>query len=314
MARNRRLLSCLPIPFRISEVAEYGPSYLHGIKLDMKNFSLALCFAASMSVGSGATVAQVKSPAPAPLTAGHSAALHPWQVAGPPATNEVYFTDLVDGATIETPYLVTFGLSGGWGLAAITQPVAGKAGHHHLLINRDLPLDFKEALPFNDQYVHFGKGQMESVLTLEPGAYSLRLLLANNAHLPYFVYSKPIKITVSKKNKSTDPKSLVVKGIAFKNLPADGKLDALFKLQFHASGLNVAHLSQAEKDTGHFRLKATPAGGAKPAEIDFVNGQTEVWLSPPPGLYTLKLEFVDNANPGKLLTSAVSAQVRVPER
>ena len=45
--------------------------------------------------------------------------------------------------------------------------MGGKSGHHHLLVNRDLPLDFKAALPFNEQYIHFGKGQMETVLTLE---------------------------------------------------------------------------------------------------------------------------------------------------
>ena len=100
---------------------------------------------------------------------------------------------------------MSFGFSGGLGLASITKVVAGKGGHHHLLVNRELPLDFKQALPFNEQYIHFGKGQMESVLTLEPGTYSLRLLLADNKHFPYFVYSKPVRVTVTKKNKAIDP-------------------------------------------------------------------------------------------------------------
>ena len=47
---------------------------------------------------------------------------------------------------------------------------------------------------------------MESVLTPEPGVYSLRLLLADSKHLPWFVYSKPIKITVSEKNQAVAPK------------------------------------------------------------------------------------------------------------
>lgn len=257
--------------------------------------------------------AQIKSPLPA-ASASAAAQLHPWQAVAPQSTNEAYFTDLQDGARIETPYLVTFGLSGGWGLAPISKPVAGKGGHHHLLVNRELPLDFKKALPFNDQYIHFGKGQMESVLTLEPGTYVLRLLLADNKHLPYFVYSKPVKVTVTKKNAGIDPKSLVTPGIAMKNLPADGNLPALFKVQFHASGLNVAHLSQAEKDSGHFRLTVTQKGNTKPAELDFVNGETEAWLSPPAGPYTLKLELLDNANPGKLLAAAVTSEVRVSGR
>ena len=259
-------------------------------------------------------LAQVKSSAPVVSSAASSAQSHPWLATAPQTANEAYFTDLQDGAKIETPHLVSFGLSGGWGLAPITKAVAGKGGHHHLLVNRELPLDFKNALPFNDQYIHFGKGQMESVLTLEPGSYTLRLLLADNKHLPHFVYSKSIKVTVTQKNKAVDPQSLVKKGIALKNLPADGSLPALFRLQFHASGLNVAHLSQTEKDTGHFRLTVSPQGGGKPAEMDFVNGQTEVWLSPPAGTYTLKLEFVDNANPSEVLTAAVTAPVRVSDR
>ncbi|MBC7547297.1 MAG: DUF4399 domain-containing protein, partial [Polaromonas sp.] len=219
--------------------------------------------------------AQVKSPLAVASVA--ALPLYPWQAVAPQTKNEAYFTDLQDGDKIQTPYLVTFGLGGGWGLAPITKPVAGKSGHHHLLINRELPLDFKQALPFSDQYIHFGKGQMQTVLTLEPGQYSLRLLLADDKHVPHFVYSKPVNITVTQKNKAGDPKSLITPGIALKNLPSDGKVPPLFKVQFHASELNVAHLSQAEKNTGHFRLAVIPQGGSKPAEMDFVNGQTEVW-------------------------------------
>ena len=123
--------------------------------------------------------------AQAPAT--ETRALHPWQVPGPRLSAEAYFTNLKDGDRIETPYLVKFGLSGGWGLAPIAQAGQGKSGHHHLLVNRDLPLNFKEALPFNDQYIHFGKGQMETVLTLPPGEYTLRMLLADQQHLPHFV-------------------------------------------------------------------------------------------------------------------------------
>jgi len=240
-----------------------------------------------------------------------AAALHPWQAPARQGTADAYFLNLEDGAKIETPYKLAFGLGGGWGLAPISSPAAGKSGHHHLLVNRDLPLDFTKALPFSDQYIHFGKGQMETVLMLEPGTYTLRLLLANDKHVPHFVYSKPVKITVTRKNKNVDAKSLVTKSLSLPGLVADVKVSSPFKAVFHASGLNVAHLSQAEKDTGHFRLTMLPQAGGKPAEMDFVNGQTEVWLSPPPGGYSLKLDFVDNANPGKTLVDPITVPVRV---
>lgn len=237
--------------------------------------------------------------------------LHPWQAPLRNATSDAYFVNLEDGAKIETPFRVEFGLGGGWGLAPISSEAKGKSGHHHLLVNRDLPLDFKKSLPFSDQYIHFGKGQMETVLTLEPGEYTLRLLLADNKHVPHFVYSKPIRITVARKNKNIDPKSLIKSGLSLQNVSADAKLSAPFKVGFHASGMNVAHLSQAEKDTGHFRLTVSPQAGGKPAVLDFVNGQTEAWLAPPPGAYALKLDFLDNANGGKTLAESITMPIRV---
>ncbi|MFM6991989.1 MAG: DUF4399 domain-containing protein [Rhodoferax sp.] len=256
-------------------------------------------------VGVGAWVACAAVLAQTPVPAART--LHPWQAALPRGEAEAYFTNLKSGASIETPFVLKFGLSGGWGLAPIAKPMGGKSGHHHLLVNRDLPLDFKAALPFNEQYIHFGKGQMETVLTLAPGTYTLRMLLADDKHLPHFVYSKPLKVTVTKKN-ATDPKTLVEKGIALM-LPA-AEVKVPFRVQFHASGLNVAHMVQQEKDTGHFKLTVTSKAGPV-AEMDFVEGQTETWLSPPPGDYALKLEFLDNLSPNQALATAVSTAVRV---
>lgn len=261
---------------------------------------------------SAVSLAQTAPAAPAPEPAAQAVAppAHPWQVPPPRFNSEAYFTNLQDGATIETPFRATFGLAGGWGLAPISTPMGGKSGHHHLLLNQNLPLDFEKALPFNAQYMHFGKGQMETVLNLEPGTYGLRLLLANHKHVLHFVYSNPLKITVTRKNSEIDPKSLIKKGISLLNLAPDARVKPPFRVQFHASGLNVAHQSQKEKDSGHFRLTVIPQSG-KPAEMDFINGQTEAWLAPPAGAYTLKLEFLDNLNPSKTLVDAVSTPVRV---
>lgn len=236
---------------------------------------------------------------------------HLWQVPAPRAAADAYFSNLKSGDKIETPYLLKFGLSGGWGLAPVAQPMGGKSGHHHLLVNRDLPLNFKQALPFNDQYIHFGAGQMETVLTLAPGTYTLRMLLADSKHLPHFVYSKPTKITVTKKN-ATDPKSLIVKGIEMHVGPnlKDGSVRGPFRVQFHASGMNVGHLSQHQKDTGHFKLTVASKRGPT-AEMNFVDGETETWLAPPAGDYEMTLDFVDNVDSGKMLSNAVSTSVRV---
>ena len=50
---------------------------------------------------------------------------------------------------------------------------------------------------------------METVVDLPPGTYTMRLVLADQGHIPYFVYSKPLKFTVSKQNKGVTPASLL---------------------------------------------------------------------------------------------------------
>ncbi len=244
-----------------------------------------------------------------PLLAPSPSVVHAWQAPGPQAAAEAYFVNLTDNDKVESPFVVRFGLTGGWGLAPISAPVGGRSGHHHLLINRELPLDFKKPLPFNDQYVHFGKGQMETVLNLAPGTYSMRLLLADHQHLPHFIYSKPVSVTVTRKN-AIDPAALVTKGISL-GLPSD-VVKTPFRVQFHASALNVGHLLQKQQDTGHFRLTAVPLAKGPDVTMDFVNGQTEVWLAPPAGEYLFKLDLLDNTNPAKALAATVTAKVRVP--
>ncbi len=103
---------------------------------------------------------------------------------------QTYFTNLRDGDRIETRFVLKFGLSHS-GLAAITKDVPDTA-HHHLLVNRELPLDFTQPLPFNDQYRHFGKGHMAAVLDFAPGTYTLRQLLADHKHITFFICSKPM--------------------------------------------------------------------------------------------------------------------------
>lgn len=255
--------------------------------------------------------------APAAAQSASGSAPHPWLASAPRLAQQTHFTNLQDGAKIETPFLVTFGLTG-MGIAPITKP-QGKTGHHHLLINRDLPLDFNQPLPFNEQYIHFGKGQMETVLTLKPGDYTLRLVLADHRHVPNFVYSKPLKITVTKFNESVKPDSLSQPGISLRVAGSgDNKNEARegspVQVLFHASKLNVSHQALQEPGTGHFRLSIAPEGGGKAEVLSFPGGETEAWLKPPKGKYQLKLDFVDNVQAGKVLFSAGAQGLQVVGR
>jgi hypothetical protein len=83
-------------------------------------------------------------------------------------------------------------------------------------------------------------------------------------------------------------------------------------VQFHASMLDVAQMAQKIANTGHFRLTVTGEGSnATPAVMDFVDGETEVWLAPPAGRYTLKLDMLDNADGRKPMAEPVTAKLEV---
>jgi hypothetical protein len=220
--------------------------------------------------------------------------VHKWVVPPPNWSPEAYFTNLKDGATLESPFVARFGLSMR-GIVPAGQS-AGHAGHHHLLINQPLPLDFRKPLPFTDQYIHFGKGQMETVIDLPPGSYSLRLVLADQGHIPFFVYSKPLRLTVSRQNKGVAPASLLGAQRIEILSPVDRATVQLpMRIQLHASGYNVSHAAPKLPETGRFRL-TLQRPGQRPEVIDLDGGQTELWLSPPKGSYTAKAEFLNNAD------------------
>ena len=231
----------------------------------------------------------------------YEAPIHPWIAVPPRFSPDAYFTNLTDRQKIETPFVAHFGLS----MRGIVPAgkTAGNAGHHHLLINQELPLDFKKPLPFTEHYIHFGKGQMEALVDLPPGSYTLRLVLADKGHIPYFVFSKPLHITVTKQNKGVAPETVLGKQRVEVIGPADGAtVHAPFRAQFHASGYNVSATAAKAPDTGHFRL--TLERGSQREMIDFAGGQTETWLSPPAGNYSARVEFMSNNAPGKVLSQS----------
>lgn len=119
------------------------------------------------------------------------------QAQTPAAENaELYFISPKDGDAVSNPITVRFGLKN-MGIAPAGIQIEN-TGHHHLLIDTDLPsLD----LPIinDDQHRHYGLGQTETTLELPPGAHTLQLLLGDFAHMPHAppVASKRITITVS---------------------------------------------------------------------------------------------------------------------
>lgn len=113
-----------------------------------------------------------------------------------PERAEVYIISPMDGETVSSPVLVQFGLKGmGIAPAGIDLP---DTGHHHLLIDADGLASETTPMPMSDQLMHFGKGQTEVELELEPGTHTLQLVLGDYLHIPHdpIVASETITITV----------------------------------------------------------------------------------------------------------------------
>ena len=108
---------------------------------------------------------------------------------------KVYFVNLSDGDTVQSPVTVVFGLNG-MGVAP-SGVEKENTGHHHLLIDTELS-NFKAPIPNDEKHRHFGGGQTETTIDLAPGKHSLQLVLGNFVHVPHDppVMSKKITITV----------------------------------------------------------------------------------------------------------------------
>jgi hypothetical protein len=115
----------------------------------------------------------------------------------PASGAEVYIISPKDGAKVKGPVVVLFGLKG-MGIA----PAGVKfdnTGHHHLLVDMDVPSDLSVPMPATDTLLHFGKGQTQTSLTLTPGKHTLQLVFADLNHMAFNppLVSKKITITVT---------------------------------------------------------------------------------------------------------------------
>lgn len=114
----------------------------------------------------------------------------------PPSTDvEVYLISPLDGEIVTNPVTVKFGLRGmGVAPAGIDR---ANTGHHHLIIDRDLPA-LDQPIPMDGNHKHFGGGQTEASIELSPGKHTLQLIMGDRTHIPHTppVISKKITILV----------------------------------------------------------------------------------------------------------------------
>lgn len=117
---------------------------------------------------------------------------------------QLYVVNLQDGASVQSPVTVIFGLSGmGVAPAGVEKE---STGHHHIYLNRPA---FGEAegdaeiaqngIPSDENHLHFGGGQTQTTLDLTPGEHTIQLVLGDQFHVPHNppVVSDLITITVT---------------------------------------------------------------------------------------------------------------------
>jgi uncharacterized protein DUF4399 len=220
-----------------------------------------------------------------------------------------YFIDLKDGAVIGPRTTIHFGLHG-MGVAPAGSDMAN-TGHHHLLIDTDLP-PLDEPIPNDDNHLHFGGGQTETELSLPLGPHTLQLLLGDANHIPHTppVMSDRIHVTVTETaptpaaqpaagmpDRHTSPPGAKVYFIS----PADGATVPLtFNARFGLENMGVAPAGVDKANTGHHHVlidvALPPLGEPIPNDenhLHFGAGQTEAMITLAPGRHTLQLLLGD---------------------
>lgn len=148
---------------------------------------LGACSGANGDGNTGGSSAAAEAPAT-------TASLPQGRLAAPEGAR-VYFIGLEDGDTVSSPVTIRFGLENA-GIAPAGVHREG-TGHHHLLVDvTDLATD--RPIPSDAQNIHFGGGQTQTELELEPGEHTLQLVLGDWKHQPHdsVVSSERITVTV----------------------------------------------------------------------------------------------------------------------
>jgi hypothetical protein len=99
-----------------------------------------------------------------------------------------------NGATVGQDVLVKFGVKH-IKVASATETAPG-TGHHHLFIDVTSLPPGDAPIPNDATHKHYGKGQTEDTIHLEPGVHTLQLDFANAAHMQFDPPLVSRKITV----------------------------------------------------------------------------------------------------------------------
>ena len=225
----------------------------------------------------------------------------------------VYFVGLKDGQTVPTTFTVNFGLKG-MGVAPAGSDKEN-SGHHHLLIDTDLP-PLDQPIPSDFNHLHFGAGQTEAEVTLPEGEHTLQLVLGDKNHVPNTIplISERIKVRVTAAAAKAAPAASTTPSATSagrKKSPAGAKVYFVYPtnrgyvttnpvVRFGLIGMGVAPAGFEKLNTGHHHLLVDTDVPKldEPIPSDFNHlhfgaGQTEAKITLPMGKHTLQLLLAD---------------------
>ncbi|CCQ90955.1 exported hypothetical protein [Nitrospina gracilis 3/211] len=107
-------------------------------------------------------------------------------------TRAIAISEPSNGATVQNPVkvcLVTHNVT----VEPAKKGVNDGKGHHHILVDADLPKDLSQPIGKDAQHIHMGDGSTCKEIRLEPGMHVIRGLFAQGNHVPY---NPPITATV----------------------------------------------------------------------------------------------------------------------
>lgn len=203
----------------------------------------------------------------------------------------VFFTEPSVGGQVTSPFWVRMGAE------RVSVEPAGQVregyGHHHIIVDGALP-PLDKPIPSDAQHRHFGKGQTEAILDLEPGPHTLRLLFAKGNHVPYdAAITDTISINVTERRR------------AFFVEPQNGaQVTGPITVRMGVEGLVVEPAADGvHEGAGHHHIivdaDLPPAGEPIPSDEQhrhFGKAQTEIILDLPPGEHTLRLLFAQGSH------------------
>ncbi len=97
---------------------------------------------------------------------------------------EVMISSPKDGATVHSPVEVCMAVKGVEVEPAKKGVNEGK-GHHHILVDVDLPENIKEPIGKDENHIHMGDGSTCKKIKLDAGEHTIRALFAKGNHVPY---------------------------------------------------------------------------------------------------------------------------------